>query len=91
MDTRFVESGGVRIAYMVEGEGDAIILPHGEGDTGISTQRERFEKENVYYGIPIYVMEDLAPYDQFTDSSRGLPYIENSLAKPENSLFWRTI
>ena len=39
METCFVDSDGVRIAYSVEGEGDTIILLHGGGDT-----KESWEK-----------------------------------------------
>ncbi len=120
MDTRFVDSDGVRIAYSVEGEGEAIVFLHGGGDTkeawekhgywraiisampnwgsvgvedtkcpvmilygerdeGVHTQLERFEKETVYYGVPIYRMEELGHYDQFTDSGTNLPYIKRLL------------
>lgn len=56
-----------------------VMILYGKGDTGVDEQLKRFEKETVYYGIPIFVMEDLKHYDQFTDSSTNLPYIKRFL------------
>ena len=56
-----------------------VMILYGKGDTGVHDQLKRFEKETVYYGIPIYVMEELAHYDQYTDSARNLPYIKEFL------------
>ena len=56
-----------------------VMILYGEGDEGVHTQLERFEKETVYYGVPIYRMEELGHYDQFTDSGTNLPYIKRLL------------
>lgn len=57
-----------------------VMVLYGKGDTTVETQMKRFEKETVYYGIPIYVMEELSHYDQFTDSATNLPFIKEFLS-----------
>ncbi len=56
-----------------------VLILYGEADQGVHTQLERFERETVYYGIPIYRIEGLKHYTQFTDSGTNLPYITRFL------------
>lgn len=57
-----------------------VMILYGEEDEGVHTQLERFERETVYYGVPIYRMEELGHYSQFTDSTRNLPLIREFLS-----------
>ena len=56
-----------------------VMILYGEGDEGVHKQLERFERETVYHGTPIYRLEGLGHYDQFTDSTTNLPYIRKFL------------
>ncbi len=56
-----------------------VMILYGKGDTTVDEQLKRFERETVYLGVPIYRMEELSHYDQFTDSATNLPYIKEFL------------